>query len=59
MTDTQTVQDMALIRQKVEAIESAMLWTSELLNMMVLDMCKAHVNLSKPASGSHRNVTNS
>lgn len=42
MTDTLTVQDMALIRQKVKAIESAMLWTSGLLNMMVLDICKAY-----------------
>ncbi|MCF8076089.1 MAG: hypothetical protein K9L23_22290 [Desulfotignum sp.] len=49
MTDTTIVQEVVLIRQRVERIEAAMMRTSGLLNMTVLDMCKAYEGIQKHA----------
>ena len=48
MTDTQAVEDMAEIRRRLEVIKAAMLRTSELLEMMLLDQRKAQTLLSLP-----------
>ncbi len=45
MTDTQTVEGMAEVRRRVEAIEAAMMRTSELLEKTVLDQRKAQTLL--------------
>jgi hypothetical protein len=57
MTDQTIIQDVAEIRQRVQRIEGALLRVLNLVEPMILDRDKAHVNLSKPASRSHRNVT--
>ncbi len=41
-------QEIQKIRQRVEAIEAAIMRTSDLLNVMVLDLRKAQTLLSLP-----------
>lgn len=51
MTDTTIVQDVAEIRQRVERIEGALLRTLNLVEVLILDRDKPHVNLPKPDLG--------
>jgi hypothetical protein len=47
--NTSITQDMVLSRQRVERIEAAMMWTSELLAKAVQDQRKAHAWMQKHA----------
>jgi hypothetical protein len=47
--NTSITQDMVLSRQRVERIEAAMMWTSELLAKAVQDQRKVHTLLSHTA----------
>jgi hypothetical protein len=46
MTDTQTVQEMAEIRQRVEQIEAAIMRTADLLKKAIQGQRKAQILLS-------------